>query len=235
MQTGANYNGGDDHVAYTAKPENVSHDGLGHLAITVRRETVTMGTVTRDYTSGRVNSAGRREFTPPVRIEASIRIPTEQGLVPAFWTLGASYGLWGSGPINWPDAGEVDILENTNAAPNRARYHVHGPDTSGALDRTPNRDVSLGGGYSHTADLDTGFHDYGVDLYPDHVDFRFDGATRWSVTRAQYEAAGGQWAGVFDQAQYLILNVGSLYSWVGDPTFTGDRQMLVDWVRVSRL
>ena len=235
MQTGANYNGGDDHVAYTSQPANVSHDGQGHLAITVRRETATMGGVTRDYTSGRVNSAGKREFTPPVRIEASIRIPTEPGLVPAFWTLGASYGLWGGGPIAWPDAGEVDILENTNANPNRALYHVHGPDSSGPLDRTPNRDVSLGSGWSHLADLDTGFHEYGVDLHPDHVDFRFDGVTRWSVTRAQYEARGGQWAGVFDQAQYLILNVGALYRWAGDPTFTGERRMLVDWVRVSGL
>jgi beta-glucanase (GH16 family) len=182
-----------------------------------------------------VNSAGLREFAAPVRIEASIQIPTEQGLVPAFWTLGSSYGLWGSGPITWPDAGEIDILENINAEPNRARYHVHGPDLSGPLDAIPNGDVALGGGYSDVADLDTGFHTYGIDLYPDHIDFRFDGVTRWTVTRAQYEAAGGQWAGVFDQPQYLILNIGSLFSWVGDPTFTGSRQMLVDWVRVSRL
>lgn len=235
MQTGANYNGGDDHVAYTAQSANVAQDGQGHLAITVRRETVTMGGITRAYTSGRVNSAGLREFTAPARIEASIRIPTEAGLVPAVWTLGSSYGLWGGGPISWPDAGELDILESTNANPNRALYHVHGPDRGGALDRTPNRDVAVGGGYTHTADLDTSFHVYGLDLYSDRVEFRFDGARRWSVTRAQYEAAGGQWAGVFDKAQYLILNVGSLYSWVGDATFTSSRQMLVDWVRASRL
>jgi len=77
MQTGANYNGGDDHVAYTSDPGNVSMDGQGNLAITVRQQTVTMGGITRNYTSGRLNSAGKREFAGPVRIEASMKIPTE--------------------------------------------------------------------------------------------------------------------------------------------------------------
>jgi beta-glucanase (GH16 family) len=221
-------------VAYTNRADNVAQDGAGNLALTVRRETYTMSGVTRDYTSGRVNSAGRREFAAPARFEARIRVPTDAGLVPAFWTLGASYGPWGSGVFAWPDCGEVDIFEFANNG-FRPKYHLHGPDAGGALDRTPNRDVSLGGSHTSVDDAAGGFHVYGADFYPDHIDFRYDGMTRWTVTRSQYEAAGGRWANVFDQSQYMILNIGSLYSWVGSPSFTGSRTMLVDWVRVSRL
>jgi len=167
-------------------------------------------------------------------IEARIKVPTDPGLVPAFWTLGANYSE-GSGPTTWPDCGEIDILEVTNANPNRALYHLHRPDAPAPLDQTANQDISLGTGYTTPADLSLAHHTYGIAAYPDRVEFRFDGLTRRIVTKAQYESAGGRWTSVFDLAHYLVLNLGSLHSWVGDPVFTGSRSMLIDWIRVYRI
>jgi len=64
INTGANYGNGDDRVAYTNRPTNVSLDGRGNLALTVRRETYTIGGVTRAYTSGRINTSGLRHAAP---------------------------------------------------------------------------------------------------------------------------------------------------------------------------
>ena len=104
----------------------------------------------RDYTSGRVNSAGRRSSRRRSG-EASIRIPTEQGLVPAFWTSGRARPV-GPRPTNWPRCRRGrhprQQRQSEPGAPPR------GPDGDGALDRTPPR-RSLGSGYSHAADLDT--------------------------------------------------------------------------------
>ncbi|MGH3545801.1 MAG: glycoside hydrolase family 16 protein, partial [Mycobacteriales bacterium] len=216
--------------AYTNRPENVSMDGNGNLAITVQREDYTLEGSTRHYTSGRIHSSGLHSFGAPVRIEARMRTPVEEGLVPAFWTLGRNYEN-GSGPVAWPDSGEIDILEVANA-PRTANYHIHGPDDENPLDQTANRDINLSGSHTHSSKLVSDFHVYGVDIFADRINFRFDDKTRFTLTRQEYEAAGGQWEGVFDQEQYLLLNIGSLHSWVGEPTFSNRPQLLVDWVRV---
>lgn len=64
----------------------------------------------REFTSGRLNSAGKREFKYG-KIEALIRLPhTSNGLWPAFWMLGADISK-----VGWPASGEIDILEMGNA------------------------------------------------------------------------------------------------------------------------
>lgn len=65
----------------------------------------------KNFTSGRVNTSGKFEFTHG-KVEARIRLPrTANGLWPAFWMLGADYS-----EVGWPRCGEIDILEMGNAS-----------------------------------------------------------------------------------------------------------------------
>jgi len=55
-----------------------------------------------DFTSGRLESQGKVEFTYGA-VSARIKLTPGAGLWPAFWTLGNG---------RWPDSGEMDIMEN---------------------------------------------------------------------------------------------------------------------------
>ena len=88
----------------TASPYNVHLDGGGNLDIVAVR-------YNGSWSSGRIQT--RRLFTPPaggeMMVAASIRQPDPAhglGYWPAFWMLG---------PGQWPNDGEIDILEDTNA------------------------------------------------------------------------------------------------------------------------
>ncbi len=180
-----------------------------------------------DFVSGRINTSQKFDLTYG-KVEARIRMPDATGVWPAFWMLG--YG-------NWPDAGEIDIMENVgekgwvNAA-------IHGPGYSG---NTP-----LVKRYNFPAGQDvTGWHTYTVERSADTIVFSVDGLEFYRVTRAMVEAHGA-WR--FDRRQYLILNfaLGGGYpnavNAVTTPYFglpqtsvdkivRGEVAMEVDWVR----
>ena len=84
----------------------------------------------------------------------------------------------------------------------------------------------------------SGFHTYRIDWLPTSITWFVDGVARYSLTKAQYEAKGGNWK-AFSGAwpHYILLNVAVGNNWVGKtPTSTPYPQtMSVDWIRVSRL
>ena len=47
------------------------------------------------------------------RIEARVKVPTGQGIWPAFWMLGESHQ-----EVGWPGSGEMDIFEVIGNEPN---------------------------------------------------------------------------------------------------------------------
>ena len=102
-----NNNGANNELQYyTKRPVNVSvgDDGRGNgcLILTARREDY----INRNFTSGRVNTLGKRTFTHG-KVEASIRLPkTANGLWPAFWMMGNDIT-----ELGWPRCGETDIME----------------------------------------------------------------------------------------------------------------------------
>ena len=55
------------------------------------------------YTSGRVNTQGKHDFTYGL-FEASIKMPKGQGFLPAFWMMPTDENLYGQ----WPRCGEID-------------------------------------------------------------------------------------------------------------------------------
>ena len=97
--------------------DNVSVNN-GALKITARRE----NKGGKAYTSARIRTANKVAFTYG-RIEAKIKLPPYQGLWPAFWMLPdtITYG-------NWPNSGEIDIMEAKGRLPNETSAAIHFAD-----------------------------------------------------------------------------------------------------------
>lgn len=205
---------------YTDRPENVTHDGRGHLVITARR---TAGSAAPDcyygpcqYTSARLLSAHRVEFAYG-RIEARIKVPGGAGLWPAFWALGANIDR-----VGWPQSGEIDIMEFVGRNPTTIFGTIHGPGYAGGQ--------SFGGTYDFNAPVPDAFHTYAVEWQPGRIVWYVDGIKYHEATPDH--VAPNPW--VFDHGFFLLLNMavgGNFGGPVGaDTQFPAS--MLVDYVRV---
>lgn len=198
----------------TARAENASHDGFGHLAITAREENY-QG---RSYTSARMRM--REEHAQAYgRIEARVRLPIGQGVWPAFWMLGANVDT-----VPWPECGEIDILEFRGQAPNVVQGSLHGPGYSGAM---PVTEIYTREG----AGFDQDFHIFAIEWDPGRIAWLIDGEV-YQVRDPSSLLAGTSW--VFDHAFFIILNVAIGGGYVGPPADDTPfpATMLVDYVRV---
>jgi len=208
---------GNDQLEYdTDRPENVSLTGGGHLAITAREESY----LDREYTSGRINTRELFEHGYG-RFEARIKLPVGQGIWPAFWMLGADFGT-----VDWPDCGEIDIMEYRGQEPSIVHGSLHGPGYSGgdALTRS----------YVLAADrFDAGFHVFAVQWDTNRITWYVDDTPFLAVTPRDLPD-GTEW--VFDHPFFILLNVAVGGTFVGSPDSTTvfPQTMLVDWVRVYR-
>ena len=183
-----------------------------------------------DFISGRINTRDKVMFTYGTAA-ARMKLPEGSGLWPAFWALGGG---------NWPETGEIDIMEYVGET-DWIGVALHGPGYSG---ETP-----LVNKYYFPAGQDvTDWHVYSVDWTPQGFDFRVDGRLIYRVTREMVEHYG-EWA--FDNLKFLILNLalGGAYPektngveepYPGIPESTvqlikdGKAKVLVDWVLVTQ-
>jgi len=173
--------------------------------------------VQRSYTSGRIHTQGK--FAQRYgRFEARIKIPTGQGMWPAFWMMGAN-------SERWPDRGEIDIMENIGKEPGTVHGTIHGPGYSGAK--------GIGGPFSLAAGKKVAddFHIYAVEWAPDEIGWYVDDTPYKTATPANLPA-GTKW--VFDGPFYLLLNLAVGGDWPGSPDAATafPQSMLVDYVRV---
>jgi beta-glucanase (GH16 family) len=196
----------------TRRPENVSLDGQGNLAIVAIKETY-LGS---NYTSGRISTRGKFQRTYG-RFEARIKMPWGQGIWPAFWLLGANIDSAG-----WPQCGEIDIMEYRGQEPMRVNGSVHGPGYSGVN--------NIGGRYNLVDNrFDNDFHVFSVEWGPDYINWFVDGNLYHDITPND---TNGKW--VFDHPFYIILNLAVGGHYVGSPSAATvfPQTMLVDYVRV---
>lgn len=202
----------------TNRPENVSLDGYGHLAITAREEDYPPC----DYTSGRITTRGTFAQDRG-RFEARIKLPIGQGIWPAFWLLGSNIDDPG---IDWPECGEIDIMEYRGQEPTVLHGSLHGPGYSGG--DAISRKLDLGGN-----GLNEDYHIYSIEWTANQITWKFDGTAYLTVTPENLPS-GTRW--VFDHPFFIILNVAVGGFFVGSPDETTQfpQTMLVDWVRVYR-
>ncbi|MCV7153104.1 glycoside hydrolase family 16 protein [Mycobacterium pyrenivorans] len=220
---------------YYTDGDNVYVDAQGNLVIEARRDATPDGLGTPDnYTSARVVTFGKQSIGVGTRVVARIQMPVTQGTLPAFWSVGLEPGH----EYDWPRQGEIDIVEipgmGTPASRRWWTGNIHGP---AAADNTV--DVKLHGVDADLGvDVSQGFHEYGMDWYADRIVWHVDGVEVGRVTKAQYEALGGDWtpfSGAWEH--YLILNVAVGNPWTGDPSPSApfEAQMKVDWVKAYAL
>ena len=167
------------------------------------------------YTSARLNTLGK--FAQAYgRFEASIQIPSGQGLWPSFWMLGSDID-----EVSWPACGEIDIMENAGATPRENHGSLHAP---GGLPLTAI--------YTAPTSLADGFHTYAIDWAPGAIWFYVDDVLY--EAQASYES-GGAWP--FDQPFFILLNVavGGTFGGAPDATTVFPQTMKVDWVRVYQM
>lgn len=196
---------------YTSRPEN-SRIENGLLIIEARQEKFEDSY----YTSARLKTQGLQNFQFG-RIEARLKVPSGKGLWPAFWMLGSEFN--GS---NWPDCGEIDVMEYIGKEPDLILGTLHGPGYSGALG------ISAWNRQSYNIADD--FHVYAIEWEADQIRWYYDDSLYHTVTRADI----GEREWVFNQPFFIILNLavgGVLPGPVGlDTEFPA--QYLVDYVRV---
>jgi len=220
--TGGDGWGNSEREYYTADPANAALDGAGHLAITARRDATGTHTCWYGpcaYTSARLTTLGT--FTQQYgRIDARIRLPQGQGIWPAFWMLGAN-----NAAVGWPNAGEIDVMENIGQDMRTVHGSLHGPGP-GYADNANTAAYRLPPGQSFADD----FHVFTITWAQDTISWYVDGH-RYQ-TRTPADAGPGGW--VFNSPFYLLLNLAVGGTWPGDPDAGTDfpQTMLVDYIRV---
>lgn len=214
---------GNEQLEYsTRRPENVSLDGSGHLAITARSDNVKGLTCWYGpcrYTSARITTLGKRTAGHG-RVEARIKLPAGSGLWPAFWLMGADYPR-----VGHPASGEIDVMEYVGQEPWRVWSSVHGPGYVRAGLTAP---FNLPAGSTYAG----AFHTFALDWSPQELAFSVDGTVYHRVPRS----AVGDHEWVFDKPFFIILNLAVGGSWGGEPgpQTRFPARMLVDYVAVYR-
>jgi beta-glucanase (GH16 family) len=183
-----------------------------------------------DFISGRINTQHKMEFKYGTA-SARMKIAYGAGLWPAFWALGNG---------NWPDCGEIDMMETVGDS-SWISNALHGPKYFG--------DTPLTYRYIFPKNTDVSqWHTYSLDWTPDLLVFKTDGMVTYKVTRAMVEHYG-RWA--FDNDKFIILNfalgggypngvnkIKSPYFGISQSTVdkikAGQAKVLVDWVLVTR-
>ena len=214
--------GNQELECYTNRLQNAQIQG-GNLVIAVQQETPGFACAdgsTNNYTSARLKTEGL--FTQAYgRFEARIKIPSGQGIWPAFWMLGNNISTDG-----WPKCGEIDIMENVGKEPGTVHGSLHGlSSTSRTSDATAPFSLPAGQNFADA------FHLYAVEWEPDVVRFYVDTNLYATFSQSQWPA-GGTW--VFDHPFFILLNVAVGGTWPGSPDSTTQfpQKMLVDYVRV---
>ena len=204
---------------YTKRSMNASVRH-GNLVIVARKEDYRgREGVQRHFTSARLTT--RHLFAQAYgKFVARIKIPEGQGMWPAFWLMGED--LAGR---NWPQCGEIDVMENIGREPYAVHGSMHGPGYSGRLDFTST--YKKPGGVKISAD----FRDFAIEWRPGEVRFFVDDEAYARFTPAQLPP-GKTW--VFDHPFFILLNLAVGGDWPGSPDTTSrfPQKMLVDYVRV---
>ncbi|WP_343637760.1 T9SS type A sorting domain-containing protein [Fluviicola sp.] len=183
----------------TDRPENISITDTvsgasgSCLVLTSRKENY----IDREYTSGRINTAGKFSWGPGHRIVARVK-PKDvrfmgQGF--AFWMLPDETPA-DTNYIMWPQGGEIDIMEYVGAIPYHNLGSVHyaydwannewqswnhahqGFYYSYETEQVPDPSEPGYGNYPPPLGAmfagSSAFHDYGIDWFDDRIEFFID-------------------------------------------------------------
>ncbi len=187
----------------------------GELTITAKQESFGG----KSYTSSRLRTLNKGDWTYG-RLEMSAKLPSGQGLWPAFWMLPSvtTYGGWAAG-------GEIDIMESKGQIPEQIYNTLHYGGTYPA-------NVSSGSVPSLAAGTAGNFHEYAVEWQA--------GVIRWYIddqlvsTQNSWYSTAAPFPAPFDVNFHVLLNLAVGGNFVGSPNgSTGfPKSFVIDYVRV---
>ena len=218
------FNGEVQH--YTNRIEN-SYVDNGSLKIVAKKESYTNQSVTKQYTSARLNSKFAYLYG---RVDIKAKIPKDAGTWPALWLLGknvnedgAYFDNLGYGTTSWPACGEIDILEHGITRDKEDNYIQSAMHTPSSFGNT----VDIGGVVVGD-NIANNYHVYSMNWSPNQISFLVDGVEYWTYNPAVKNA--NTWP--FDKEQYFLLNIamGGIAGPI-DPSFS-QTAMDIDYIRV---
>ena len=192
---GSNFGTGEIETM-TNSTSNVHLDGSGHLDITALNSG-------GNWTSGRIQTPTANVGAPAggkLQVTASIQQPNPGsglGYWPAFWMLG---------PGQWPENGEVDIMEDVNALSQVAGTIHCGTSPGGVC----NEGNGIGSGLRACSGCQTGYHTYSMILdrtntSAESITWYLDGTQYFSVSESQVGAS--TWQQAFDHNLSIIFDL----------------------------
>lgn len=174
----------------------------------------------KKYTSGSVDTSGKRSWKGLTRVCFRAKPNGQQGVQPAHWLM----------PDNdacWPTNGEIDVMKMfVNEVPTSAwgtYIWKHGPACT-RPDHAVGKRVEIG------PDFASEWHEYAVEYSPSHISFAFDGKIYSNVT--QYLIPKPEF---FDVSYYAILDtsVGSNRAGPPNASTTFPTYHRIDYVRAG--
>ena len=194
----------------------------GHLTLEARHEKLDPSRFPdwggQDYTSARILSKGSGWTYGFYEVRA--KLPCAPGTWPAIWML----------PVKmkqWPDDGEIDIMEQVGAEPNLIYATLHTKLFNHVL-KTQRSAQKL------VPTSCSAFHLYQLDWRPGSITIGVDGA---GILRVLNDQPGGKGAWPFDTPFKMILNLAIGGNWAaakGIDDAAMPQRMEVDFVRVWR-
>ncbi len=190
---GSNFGTGEIETM-TNSTSNVHLDGNGNLDLTA------LGSGS-SWTSGRVQTTSANVGAPAggeLEVTASIQQPAGGlGYWPAFWMLG---------PGQWPENGEIDIMEDVNSLSELSGTVHCGTDPGGPCNE-PN---GVGSGLTSCGGCQSGFHTYTMILNRtntsnESITFYLDGNQYFSVSESQVGTS--TWQAAFDHNLSILLDL----------------------------
>ncbi|HMU11145.1 MAG TPA: glycoside hydrolase family 16 protein [Ferruginibacter sp.] len=213
FETGGHGWGNNELQFYTAKRLENARVENGNLVIEARKE----DREGKKYTSTRLISKDKGDWKYG-RIEVRARIPKGVGTWPAIWMLAST------DPLNWPDDGEIDIMEHVGFEQGIVHASVHCKKYNHVIGTQKTATIPV-------PDCSDNFHVYAVDWNKEGIRISIDSNIYF---RFANEHTGFQ-AWPFDQPFHLLLNIAIGGNW-GGKKGVDDRifpvRMEIDYVRV---
>lgn len=201
-----------------------SEVGNGQLTITAYKESLTLSNEYtnnsapdyggQDYTSARLITRGKASWTYGF-FEIRAKMPCGLGTWPAIWMLGTQG--------DWPEAGEIDIMEHVGQEPNTIHGTLHNQSTANTFGN---------GGSVNVPDACTQFHNYQLTWTHESIKIGIDKEVYFTYVNPKTDTD----AWPYDQPQYMLLNLaigGDMAGPVDDSIFPAKFE--VEYVRVYQI
>lgn len=194
--------------------ENYSENNLtlqdGKMVIEARKEGNT-------FTSSKILSTGKKTFKFG-RIDIRAKLPKGKGIWPGLWLMpeNSVYG-------NWPQSGEIDMMEMLGHEPNKVYGTLHFGPGPGSTQIGKNYTLPSG-------NFSDEFHVFSLIWKQDQIQWLIDDNVYGTANKADFGSNNYP----FNEKFFFILNLAIGGQWPGNPDATTafPQWMILDYVRV---